>query len=143
MYSEDDGRPLRAWLGAKANDGEAVSWAELFTNESIVGTVSQSGGTPTGAVIERGSNANGEYVRFADGTQICTHSGTTSNGTAIWSYPAAFSVKPAFQATVQGSPGFAFSPGTGNSTGITVVTRDHTNASIDEKYSAVAVGRWF
>jgi len=23
-------------------------------------------------VVERGSNANGEYVRFADGTQICT-----------------------------------------------------------------------
>lgn len=36
-----------------------------------VGTVSQSGGVPTGAVIERGSNANGSYVRFADGTQIC------------------------------------------------------------------------
>ncbi|MEB3840457.1 phage tail protein [Pseudomonas guariconensis] len=37
----------------------------------IVGTVSQSGGVPTGAIIERGSNSNGEYVRFADGTQIC------------------------------------------------------------------------
>jgi hypothetical protein len=37
----------------------------------IVGTVSQSGGAPTGAIIERGSNANGTYLRFADGTQIC------------------------------------------------------------------------
>lgn len=37
----------------------------------ILGTVSQSGGVPTGAVIENGSNSNGEYVRFADGTQIC------------------------------------------------------------------------
>lgn len=37
----------------------------------IAGTVSQSGGVPTGAIIERGSNANGEYVRYADGTQIC------------------------------------------------------------------------
>ncbi|MEP9155246.1 hypothetical protein ABKT98_24025, partial [Enterobacter cloacae] len=33
----------------------------------ILGTVSQSGGVPTGAVIEKGSNSNGEYVRFADG----------------------------------------------------------------------------
>ena len=40
---------------------------------NLVGTVSQSGGVPTGAVVERGSNANGEYVRFADGTQICWH----------------------------------------------------------------------
>lgn len=32
---------------------------------AIAGTVSQSGGVPTGAIIERGSNANGEYVRYA------------------------------------------------------------------------------
>jgi hypothetical protein len=31
-----------------------------------------AGGVPTGAVIERGANANGEYVRFSDGTQVCT-----------------------------------------------------------------------
>lgn len=37
----------------------------------ILGIVSQSGGVPTGAIIEKGSNSNGEYVRFADGTQIC------------------------------------------------------------------------
>ncbi|SCW88674.1 phage tail protein [Pseudomonas sp. NFACC05-1] len=37
----------------------------------IVGTVSQSGGVPTGAIIERGSNVNGEYVRYADGTLHC------------------------------------------------------------------------
>jgi hypothetical protein len=36
----------------------------------IVGSVSQSGGVPTGAIIERGSNANGEYVKYADGTLI-------------------------------------------------------------------------
>lgn len=33
-------------------------------------------GAPVGAVIERGSTADGEYVRFADGTQICTCSAT-------------------------------------------------------------------
>lgn len=38
---------------------------------AILGTVSQSGGVPTGAIIQKGSNANGDYVRFADGTQIC------------------------------------------------------------------------
>lgn len=41
-----------------------------FRRGTLLGTVSQSAGVPTGAVIERGSNANGEYVRFADGTQI-------------------------------------------------------------------------
>ena len=38
---------------------------------SAVGTVSQSSGTPTGDIIESGSNANGEYVKYADGTMIC------------------------------------------------------------------------
>lgn len=33
----------------------------------IVGTVSESGGIPTGAIIEYGSNANGEYWKFASG----------------------------------------------------------------------------
>lgn len=42
-----------------------------FRKATILGTVSQSAGVPTGAIIEHGSNANGEYVRWADGTQIC------------------------------------------------------------------------
>lgn len=42
-------------------------WSKIFTHNNILGTVSSSGGLPTGAIIERGSNANGEYVLFADG----------------------------------------------------------------------------
>ncbi|MPL74071.1 hypothetical protein SDC9_19880 [bioreactor metagenome] len=53
--------------------------------------------------IERGSNANGEYVRFADGTQICTYSAVgaarpimTAEGAIwrsteySWTFPASF-----------------------------------------------------
>lgn len=56
-----------------------------------------------GREIERGSNANGEYVRFADGTQICTCSMsnvvgpiTTAEGAIwrsaeyAWTFPASF-----------------------------------------------------
>ena len=46
-------------------------WNEVYSQGSILGTVSQSSGVPTGAVIERGSNANGQYTKFADGTLIC------------------------------------------------------------------------
>ncbi len=38
---------------------------------NVVGAVSQSGGMPTGAVVERGENEFGTYTRWADGTQIC------------------------------------------------------------------------
>ncbi|EHR42742.1 pyocin knob domain-containing protein [Alishewanella jeotgali] len=51
-------------------------WQEIYHQGSILGTVSQLNGIPTGALIQRGTNANGEFVRFADGTLICT--GTTA-----------------------------------------------------------------
>lgn len=49
----------------------------------------------SGAGVIRGSNANGAYVRFPDGTQICTH--LVALGFAApkllfssWTFPAAF-----------------------------------------------------
>ena len=78
------------------NDGQ------VYAKENILGTVSQSGGVPTGAIIQRGSNANGEFVRYADGTQICfrrltnseVENTSTSISTTFFSYPATFSVRP-------------------------------------------------
>lgn len=52
-------------------------WVKLFHSRNILGTVSQTAGVPTGAIIERGSNGNGEYTRYADGTQICFRSYAT------------------------------------------------------------------
>ena len=52
----------------------------------ILGTVSQVGGVPTGAIIESGNNANGEYVKFADGTMMTYRStDLTFTGTVITS----------------------------------------------------------
>jgi hypothetical protein len=43
-------------------------------------------------IVERGSNANGEYVRFADGYQVCSRVLTTSDSADVtWTFPAAFS----------------------------------------------------
>lgn len=81
---------------------------EFYKRANILGTVSQSVGVPTGAIIERGSNANGEYVRYADGTQICwrtvtytgpinTPFGSVYNGSVVAasSFPASFVDAPA------------------------------------------------
>ncbi|REC57805.1 DUF2793 domain-containing protein [Rhodosalinus sediminis] len=71
--------------------GATIGGAVAFHRTNAAGSVSQSGGVPTGALIERGSNANGEYVRFADGTQICTHRQmSSSSSNATWTYPAEF-----------------------------------------------------
>lgn len=64
---------------------------------SILGAVSESAGTPTGVVIEKGSNANGFYTKYADGTLVCwitrltmAHH-TVSHCKATWTFPTAFS----------------------------------------------------
>ena len=68
----------------------------VYAKGNILGTVSEDGGVPTGAIIERGSNANGEFVRYADGTQICWRNDfalpfvTGLRVGANWTYPASF-----------------------------------------------------
>lgn len=89
--------------------GTKTSWAisqssliaasTIYTQSNILGTVSQSSGVPTGAFIESGSNANGRYTKYADGTLVCTQSSgvtfaNSSNLTFAWTYPVAFSVSP-------------------------------------------------
>jgi len=70
--------------------------AEVFKQANILGTVSESGGVPTGAIIERGSNANGEFVKYADGTQICFRSlsYTASSSSTSVDFPSAFLSTP-------------------------------------------------
>jgi len=82
-----------------------VEWTAQNTANAqpaqILGPVSMSEGAPTGAVIERGSNADGAFVRFADGTQICTHEITVptlitpfgaifGSVAQVWNFPADF-----------------------------------------------------
>jgi hypothetical protein len=52
--------------------GAWSAWARSYSARNILGTVSQSAGIPTGAIIQRGSNANGEFTRFADGSVVAT-----------------------------------------------------------------------
>ena len=58
-----------AYIGSTVRDTDV--FALKLSKNDIVGTVAQSGGIPTGAIIETGTNSNGTYTRFADGTQIC------------------------------------------------------------------------
>ena len=56
----------------------------LYHEGNIVAAVADTGGVPSGGVVESGSNANGRYVKFADGTQICVRPTTIAltTGTA-------------------------------------------------------------
>jgi len=58
-----------------------------------VGTVSESSGTPTGDIIQRGTVVGqGEYIRYADGTQICwiTSILSSSSSDVTWTFPISF-----------------------------------------------------
>lgn len=82
---------------------------KLAAVADIVGAVSQSGGVPTGAIIERGSSANGEYTKYADGTLTCTavrrcDYAQTDLLLNSWTFPASFSGLPVISCTpLQGS----------------------------------------
>lgn len=130
----------------------------------IVGTASQSSGVPTGAIIERGSNANGEYVRYADGTQICTkaHIITTvqnsgfgaaylSPSVAAHATAATFSSTPAYSFSVSRASGGApllFGVGT-DSGGVDefpigwIVGFDANSTTQDYRIQCAAIGRWY
>ncbi|MCJ8138314.1 DUF2793 domain-containing protein [Falsirhodobacter halotolerans] len=81
-------------------------WAELLHKLNMVGPVAREGEVPTGAVMQRGSAASGEFLRLADGTLICfgtvavsggvttTHGALFQSAQATWTYPAAFVAAP-------------------------------------------------
>ncbi|MBO9399558.1 DUF2793 domain-containing protein [Shimia sp. R9_3] len=83
------------------------AWQRLWDSGSLVGIVSESGGVPTGAVIEQGSGANGAFTKWADGTMICAHAldldfDAVHRLAADWSYPADFAAPPVVTATLDG-----------------------------------------
>jgi hypothetical protein len=116
-----------------------------LTNAVILGTVSQVGGTPTGSIIERGSNDNGQYVRWADGTQICFRQADIALADTAVAWAATFATA-AYRATVfalSANPFFTgyglknvgdFTPRAWNSSGTRVAL---SNAEM------FAIGRWF
>ncbi|MCT8165023.1 MULTISPECIES: phage tail protein [unclassified Pseudomonas] len=120
---------------------------------AILGTVSQSGGVPTGAIVERGSNANGEYVKFADGTAIAMRDGTTSSFSATGSLYASDAVSRDLPMTFASVPRVYCADastvslwGTGIATTSTVSARLYSPtlpSLVARVLQIVAIGRWF
>jgi hypothetical protein len=74
------------------NQFAAWTDADTVAGRAINGTVSESSGVATGAIVEEGSNSNGKYVKFSGGLLICTKDEIWSAGGSdvTWTYPAAF-----------------------------------------------------
>lgn len=134
--------------------GNWQPWILAYNQNNVVGTVSQSSGVPTGAVIERGSNANGQFTRFADGTQLCWGSVTITpvadTPTSLpWTFPAAFASAGASDLSIVVSavtavPGSALveasiSGQTTTGCDVVVYRTNTTNTGV----RCLAIGRWF
>ena len=152
--------PLSAAQGGTGNN---TGTAAKLAASAIVGAVGQSGGIPTGAIIERGSNANGEYTRFADGTQICRHKyqgqrilGTVAGAVfyaggkeASLVYPMPFSSAPSVSINAIGftyecwwAPGGWASPLLAWPAGYIFTQTQRTQSDLFY-LDLVAIGRWF
>ena len=110
---------------------------------------------PTGAINERGSNANGEFVKYADGTMFCytpnqlNLSGGGTGRSATWTFPSSFISADSYACVfylLEDSSGVAYF----NSF---VSDINQSNTSADASFyvtrgssstvSAIAIGRWY
>lgn len=130
---------------------------------NILGTVSQSSGVPTGAVIERGSNANGEYVKFADGTMICWKKSLNIANTDLtsfalmgsialylgvydWTLPVTFSSEPTAMSlggNLSSGSCVGFKYGISSTTIAKVGIYTPSSAFPASNIGLLAIGRWF
>lgn len=131
-------------------------WQEIFHQGSVLGPVSQTAGVPTGAVIERGSNANGDFTRFADGTQMCwrvapavacqTAQGALFMNATLqaWTFPAAFAVGtlPSVSGTGGSTARFMGGTGSSNTSFSYRVLSAYSDATLSSPH-LMAIGRWF
>ncbi len=132
-----------------------TEWVDLYSRVNILGPVSQTAGVPTGAVIERGSNANGEFVRFADGTLICTRTnlsvpnantalgGLFRSANVTWTYPAVFVVAPAVVGDADDADCWVTTAGAPTATAAPLRVFSAVTKAAALNLRATAVGRWF
>ena len=133
----------------------AAAGAAVFGRANILGTVSQAAGVPTGAMIERGSNANGEFVRFADGTQICTRTNLSAanastalgslfrSADVIWAYPAAFVAAPVISGDADDADCWLSTSGAPGATSAALRLIAGVTKGAALNFRAIATGRWF
>ena len=126
--------------------------AARYGKNNILGTVSQSAGVPTGALLESGTSVTGAYWRFASGLQIAT--GTAPTGTASGAfgavfgsagvtatYAAAFSSPPKVAPTAVASTGWVLALADNNTQVTLFAVCPVSGSTITPQY--IAVGFWF
>lgn len=152
----------RAFLALTGTNGNipVMTAAGTVASRPIVGTVSQSGGVPTGALFEHGGDATSGYIRFANGTQFCWRANITPipntnaaagaifSGTSypLGNFAAAFVSLPVVVCGGTGSAGGGWMAQdiyhTTSQWG-SFSTRSAISTGTQVQFFAIALGRWF
>jgi len=153
-FDPTTGHASGAAVQATATDTTAGKLARAdfaYGPGNVLGAVSESGGVPTGAVIEQGLNAQGDYIRFADGTQICTASVALdinqTNAALFWSgtvyhdFAMPFVGTPAASGSLESSTNGWVNGRAGSATAWSFAGFATTSTS-GETVSLIAIGRW-
>ena len=130
--------------------------SQVYSRDNILATVTESAGVPTGGIIERGSNANGEYVKYADGTMICWNYAagavTTSSATGnifrsasdtTWTFPVSFSVAPVCSGQADSASVRWLMLNTPTTTGVTFRQAGSVTSASAVETRLMAIGRWY
>lgn len=130
--------------------------SQVYSRDNILATVSQTAGVPTGGIIERGSNANGEYVRYADGTLICTNDNAGSQTTptasgsifratnaTTWTYPSAFTASPVVSGNADENNLRWMTFDAPSATAVAFRQANSLTSAVSVRSRVMAVGRWF
>ena len=114
-------------------------------------------------IIESGSNANGNYVKYADGTMICYRTATATlncttawntlyigdDRTTVWNFAQTFINTPVVNLRLETATGASFIQGsyyplnvtTTGLSGISIIRPD-SRANIDVILNIIAIGKW-
>lgn len=120
-------------------------WRPILSRDMIVGPVSETGGVPTGAVIETGANGDGTFTKTADGGLRCSHiiAGDPAGG-AAWTFPTPFIAPPVVTLSpVAAAPVIAQMDAAPTATDATVSVRDLLGVRTADQIHITAIGRWF
>jgi hypothetical protein len=125
---------------------------QAYHQGNVVGTVAQTGGVPTGTVIEQGSNANGEYVKYASGAQVCWGS-FSENRVAIGVLASTVTFPVSFSAAPEGLAGMGVissivanidhPPSCSGITTTAMNVNAHRSTTANSTLRWIAIGRWY
>lgn len=141
---------------AQGGTGNNTGTAAKLAGAGILGAVSQTGGVPTGSVIETATNANGTYTKFADGTLICqgpmpdfaVAAGAVATVSSTATFPYLF-INTTYYFECNGSPNasndvYGFTRVNSKAThSATAIFRNGSAAQTVVSCRYVAIGRWF